>query len=302
MNKFPVPTAATGRGDHLGAWRAVTAVPAMIGSLLLLLVLFGGLGRWEALLLLGWLVAGATAFTRSGERIAVGVGCGFRRPSDAQALALAPLWASALQQSGIAAEGVDLYVKRAQQPNAYAVGGRSVAITTGIVEEHLARRLPADQLVAVLVHELGHHATRATRLTLLSVWLAAPWRLAARLLICLGLAMSGPQSRALSAVIVSAGVIVSVVQAVQLRHWLVAGVLAGVAVLAVICPLVDAAVRRGSELAADRFAAEHGLAIPLATALRGLDAGRGISCGRARRIMAPHPALDRRIEALTAAR
>ncbi|MFP5373268.1 MAG: M48 family metalloprotease, partial [Actinomycetes bacterium] len=83
---------------------------------------------------------------------------------------------------------------------------------------------------------------------------------------------------------------------------LVAGVLAGVAVLAVICPLVDAAVRRRSELAADRFAADHGLAVPLMTALRALDGGCSISCGWTRRIVAPHPAFDRRIEALTAPR
>lgn len=302
MSDSSVSPAAASRSGRFGAWRAVTALPAMVGSLLLLLVLAGGLGLWEALVLLGWLAAGAALFTASGERLAVRVGCGFRRPSAAQAVALAPLWAAALRQSGIAADGVDLYVKRARQPNAYAIGGRSVAVTTGIVEEYLARRLAADELVAVLMHELGHYATRATGLTLLSVWLAAPWRLAVRLLIGLGLAVSGRQPRALSGVVMSTGVIVAVVQAVQHRRWLVAGVLAGVAVLAVICPLVDAAVRRRSELAADRFAAEHGLAIPLTTALRTLDGGRSISCGWARRIVAPHPVFDRRIEALTAAR
>ena len=193
-------------------------------------------------------------------------------------------------------------MKRARQPNAYAVGGRSVAVTTGIVEDYLARRLAADLMVALLLHELGHHATRATRFTLLSVWLAAPWRLTARLLIGLGLAVSGRQPRALSVVAMSAGVIVAVVQAVQHSRWLVAGVLAGVAVLAVICPLVDAAARRRSELAADRFTAEHGLAMPLTTALRTLDGGSSISCGWTRRMVALHPPLDRRIEALTAPR
>lgn len=154
MSESSVPPAAAGRDGRFGAWRALTALPAMVGSLLLLVVLFGGLSRWEALVLLGWLAAGAALFTASGERLAVRVGCGFRRPSTAQAVTLAPLWAAALRQSGIAADGVDLYVKRARQPNAYAVGGRSVAVTTGIVEEHLAHRLAADELVAVLVHDL----------------------------------------------------------------------------------------------------------------------------------------------------
>ena len=38
---------------------AVAAAPAMVGSLLLMLVLLAGLGRWEGLLLLGWLGSGA---------------------------------------------------------------------------------------------------------------------------------------------------------------------------------------------------------------------------------------------------
>ena len=42
---------APGRCGHFGAWRAVTAVPAMVGSVLGPVVLFGGLGRWEALVL-----------------------------------------------------------------------------------------------------------------------------------------------------------------------------------------------------------------------------------------------------------
>lgn len=303
MNEPPMPTAAPGRSGQFGAWRALTAVPAMVGSLLLLVVLSGGLGRWQAPVLLGWLVAGVAMFTRRGERIAVRVGCGFHRPSAAQAATLIPLWTTALRQSGIAAGDVDLYVKRDRQPNAYTVGGHCVAVTTGIVDQYLARRLAADLLVAVLVHELGHHhATRATRLTLLSVWLAAPWRLAARMLLRFMLAVFGRQPRALSVLVVSAGVIVAVVQAVQQRQWLIAGVLAGVAVLTVICPLVDAAASRRGELAADRFAAEHGLAVPLAAALRTLDGGRASSLGWARRAVAPHPDLDRRIDTLMAAR
>jgi hypothetical protein len=34
-------------------------MPAMVGRLLVLVLLFGGLGRWQALVLLGWLAAGA---------------------------------------------------------------------------------------------------------------------------------------------------------------------------------------------------------------------------------------------------
>jgi hypothetical protein len=37
------------------ACRAVIAVPAMVGSVLSILVLFGWMGRWEGLVLLVWL-------------------------------------------------------------------------------------------------------------------------------------------------------------------------------------------------------------------------------------------------------
>jgi len=40
---------------NFGIWRAVAATPAMLASALLLLVLCGGTGRWEGLILLAWL-------------------------------------------------------------------------------------------------------------------------------------------------------------------------------------------------------------------------------------------------------
>ena len=93
---------ASGRGrrpgGHYGTWRAAAAAPAMVGSLLLLLVLFGWLGRWEVIVLTGWLLSGVSVLTRPGERVAVRLGCGFRRPTTAQAVTLAPLWSAALQR------------------------------------------------------------------------------------------------------------------------------------------------------------------------------------------------------------
>lgn len=293
-----VSSAAAPRGCRAGLVRTGTAVPAMLGSLLLLVVLFGWLGRWEAPVLLAWLASGVIVATRAGERVAVRTGCGFRRPSTAQAAALAPLWAAALRQTGIAAGDVDLYVQHSRQANAYAAGGRSVAVTAGVLDAYAAHRLTGEEFVAVLVHELGHHATRATRYALVSMWLAMPWRLAARLVIAVALGLSGRQPRPSLAVVVCAGVGVAVVQAVSRRNWLVAGVLAGVAVLMVLCPLVDAAASRRAEFVADQFAAHRGLAVPLAAALRTLDGQRSASDGWLPRILASHPAVDQRIDAL----
>jgi STE24 endopeptidase len=165
-----------GRGQTVryGLCRAIAGTPAMLGSLLLLLVAFGALDPWAGLLLLGWAACGAVTMTRPGERVAVRAACRFYSPSPALAAALQPPWAAALRMSGTAAIDVDLYVQHDRRPNAYAAGGHSVAVTSRVVEDYQAGRLPEDQMVAVLVHELGHHATRATRSMLLVVWLV-PW-------------------------------------------------------------------------------------------------------------------------------
>jgi STE24 endopeptidase len=274
----------------------------MVGSLLLLLVLLAGLGRWEGLLLLGWLGAGAMVLRPAGERLAVRIACGFRRPTTHQMTFLSPVWAAALQRAGTPAGDVDLYVQHSDEPNAYAAGGRSVAVTSGVLNDFLARRLSQEQMTALLVHELGHRATKATQLGLMSAWLAAPWRLTSRIMTGLAMTLTGAprQPRVLMAVVAAAEVIVAVAQAVAQHHWPVALLIGGIATATLGCPLIDAAVSRRSEYAADRFAAQRGVAPHLADALRVLD--RGAACRRTPMVslLASHPSTSRRVEALTA--
>jgi STE24 endopeptidase len=92
-------------------------------------------------------------FTRVGERCAVALGCVFRRPSRPQSAALEPVWAAALARAGVRREDVDLYVQRSGDLNAYAVGGRSVAVTSGVLHEFLARRLGSAEMESVLLHD-----------------------------------------------------------------------------------------------------------------------------------------------------
>jgi Zn-dependent protease with chaperone function len=69
----------------------------------------------------------------------------------------------------------------------------------------------------------------------------------------------------------------------------------------VICPLTVAALARREDRVADRFAADHGLAQPLAAALRTLQGDhRPASCWT--RLFASHPEIDRRMDALRARR
>ena len=173
-----------------GLWRAVAAAPAMVGSLLLLLACVA-LCRWSAPLLVIWAATAAVLVTRVGERMVVRAACGFHRPSPSQAAALRAAWSRALRVTGTAAGDVELYVQTARVLNACAAGGRSIAVTRRVVDDCATGRLPEDRLVAVLVHELGHHATGPTRALWLVSWLSLPWRLGSSLLIDLASALAG---------------------------------------------------------------------------------------------------------------
>ncbi len=288
------------RAGRYGHWRVVAAVPAIIGSLLLLMWASSALSGWAALLPLAWAACTAAVTTRLGEWMTLRAACGFHRPSPAQSAALQPAWSAALGMTGTAPGDVDLYVQNARLANAYAAGGRSVALTSRALDDYQSGRLPEDQLVAVLVHELGHHATGTARPLLLLSWLAAPWRLTARLLTGVASTLAGRQTRLGLAVVMVAGVAVAVARALHQGQWMPGGVLAFVGLAVVLCPLADAAVSRRSEYAADRFAADHGLALELAAALRVLNDGHRSACGWSR-LLSSHPASEQRIRALQTA-
>jgi STE24 endopeptidase len=294
------PSDARRRVAGLALRRAVAAAPAVLGSLLLMPVSVA-LGRWAALPLLAWAAGAAVLMTRVGERMTVRTLCRFRRPSPGQAAALQPAWATALRLTETAAGDVQLYVQTARAPNAYAAGGRSIAVTSRAVEDYQSGRLPEDQLVAVLVHELGHHATGATRAMLLVSWLTAPWRVARSLLTDLASILAGHQSRRGALIAVVIGLAVAVTRTLHQGQWMVGGVLAFVGLAAVLCPLVDAAISRRAESAADRFVADHGLALELAAALHAMDDGRSAARGWSQRLLASHPTVEQRIRALLAA-
>jgi len=284
---------------RFGAWRTVVALPAMAGSLLLLLVLFGWVGQWEGLVPAGWLAAGAVVFTRAGERFTVTGGFGFRRPSSAQWAVLTSPWDSALARAGIAPDAVDLYVAPGGDVNAYAVGRRSIAVTSGALNELLARRLSNLDIEVVLVHEFGDYATGAAGPTLISTWLALPWRLTSRAVLALGLATVGRrQPIRLLGLVAGTAVIRAVVQAIDQGQATVAVLLSTLVVCAVLCPLADAAISRRAEYTADRFATQHGTGPQLAAALARLDRSRGRRQSWTQAALNRHPNTARRIAAI----
>ena len=108
--------------------------------------------------------------TPVGERQAVRLALGFRPLSTSQRQLLEPVSAAALARCGLPGGAVYWYVQAGRQPNACVAGRRTVAVTQGALDSFLAGRLPADLFAAVLVHELGHHATWAGRYGLAASW------------------------------------------------------------------------------------------------------------------------------------
>ena len=285
--------------SHCGAWRAFTAVPAMIGSAFLLLVLLGWLGTWEGPTLLAWMGCGLLTLTRQGERVAVRVGYGFRPPSAAERSALAPVWSQVLQRCGLPPNRVDLYVQRSGEVNAYAVGSRSVAVTRRVLTDYQAGRINDVLLAPILCHELGHHATRGTRFAPITAWFTLPWRLACGAALRLAVQLAGRQPRGPLAVVVVATVTVAIVQAAQHHAWSNVTVLGSLAFFSIASPATDAALSRASERAADQYAAHVGYGSALAQALHAL-AGEQVRPGRSRMsVFDRHPATHRRIHDLT---
>ncbi len=113
----------------------------------------------------------------------------FRPPTgfDEQSLASVRAWAE--HRCQVPPRRLDWYVREDPAPNAFAAGRPSIAFTTGFLQLLEARRLSHDEAVAVAIHEIGHHATRATKYGLMVEWLSWPWRAAYRALTRLGAAM-----------------------------------------------------------------------------------------------------------------
>lgn len=297
----PVERVARSRRRYYGLGRAVAMSPAVLGGMLLMLVLTAGLRSWAGPALLLWLSGSALVCTRQGERLAVRLAYRFRRPTSQERQLLEPVWNAALGSCAVAGDRLDWYVQPGSHLNACAAGRRSVAVTEGALRGFLAGRVSQRQMQALLAHELGHHATHASRYGLATGWLAAPGRLAFR--VVLGIAETlGAGGRRLGAavpVLFAVGGTIAMVQLVQQRQWVAVAMLLGVAAALVVTPLVDGAVSRASEHAADSYAADAGLAVELASALRLLN-GTAPARRSARVLLDRHPSPDSRLRRLAA--
>lgn len=289
-------------GDRrYGAWRAAAAAPVMLGGLAVVVLLAGGLGPWAPAASLGWLLLAGLWLTRAGERVAVRVAYRYHRPTAAQLATLRAPLALAQARTGIGGGAVDLYVRGGtERINAYAAGRRSIAVSGSVVTALDRGQLTASQVAALLTHEIGHLHTRSTRYGLAVAWLSAPWRLVVALLGGMLRRIVGkvPTARAGLVVLGPVVLVVAAVQGGRQHAWVPLSAMLVAGVLLTVQTLVDAALSRAGERAADGYAVACGLGPDLAAALRSVDRG-GADGGRT--AWSSHPPRERRIRELASA-
>jgi STE24 endopeptidase len=280
--------------------RAAAASPAMVGSLAVVVLLAGGLDAWAPVVPLAWLAAAPIWLSTAGERLAVRVAFGYRRPGKHARDMLNAALETARTRCDVDADSFDVYVRpRATVLNAHAAGRRSVAVTAGLVNALARGMLSPAEGGALLTHEIGHLQTRDTRYGLAVAWSTAPWRAVAAVFGGLVRLIVGkvPTARAAVLVLWPLVLVVTAVQAVQQHAWVPLAVLATVAVVLAVQPIIDAALVRAGERAADDYAIWLGAGPDLAAALSRMSS----SPGEAGRLRDTHPARAARIARLAAA-
>ena len=165
----------------LGGCGAIVALLATIASTGVMLVVLVWLGRWQGLGLLAWLGTGPITATRPGERAAARLAHGFRRLSPDERSVLDPLWGQVLNRCRVPRTRWTCTCSAGV--NAYAVGGRSAALTSQVLNDYRAGRIDGELLAGIMCHELGHLAARGARIRPITSWLAMPWRLFLRVVL-----------------------------------------------------------------------------------------------------------------------
>jgi Zn-dependent protease with chaperone function len=140
------------RPDASSLLHFVVTLPAVLSGLAVM-VLVGNLmlpsAAWVVPVL--WVASGAVLFAPPVEFLVTRICFPVSRPGHLELSVLVPAWQSVCGVAGFNGAKYHLLVEESDQPNAFAAGGRTVAVTRP------ALRLPPAELQAVLAHELGHH-------------------------------------------------------------------------------------------------------------------------------------------------
>ncbi|MFF1694430.1 M48 family metalloprotease [Streptomyces sp. NPDC058257] len=251
--------------DATALGRIILYLPGTLMSLLVLLLISGGLDAWVGIpfwiLPLVWLLSGAMVFHRPTEDFCARYLLRLQRPMPEEYARLAPVWREVTARAGVDGQAYELWVEDSEDLNAYAACGHIVGVTRFALD-----RLPSSQLAAVLAHELGHHAGGHVWVSLLGYWYALPGRAAwyaIRLIAAYAWAFTSYFSWAASAALVLIICIISYTTVTRLY---------GLPLVLLVTPYLIAAVGRRAELRADQHAAALGFAPMLAQVLQAMHA------------------------------
>lgn len=255
-------------------FRLLNAIPAVLLSAMLVTITFSWLAAYTPAAVAAWLLGGPLLLQHGRvERFVVRALYHFRAPTGRDADWLDWLKTRSEQLGALPAGPFDWYVLDDVRPNAYAAGRRSIAVTTGLLRRLYARHLTKEELLASALHEVGHHVTGGVRHGLVLWWLTWPWQTVHRFTFGLGprLPFSG-----------AGELLMPIILAIAMWQigseggpaWRVVSeivILAAIAVAIYVRPLVDAAISRASERAADTYVARLGVGPALASARQQLD-------------------------------
>lgn len=239
-----------------------------------------------------WISSGAVLLVPSFEPTLSRLMFHVRQPTPDEMRYLWQPWQAVCHGAGIDPGRYVLMVEDSDELNAFAAGGRTVAVT------QTSLRLPPKQLEAVLAHELGHHLSGHPAVGILSWWYALPARgvafligIAVRVILTVAemFARFGGGVGALVALLLSL-IVLTMVAFVGL--WLL--------LIPLTAPLLALASRVG-ERRADRTAAELGYGPHLVEVLhRWIAEGGHRPASVKARLLASHPTPTDRIHHLHA--
>lgn len=289
-----VPRGRSGsRLDASAGVDLVIVLPLLVSSLFVVALLGRALTPatpWLVPLL--WALSGAVVFLPWLD-VVTSLSLRLRRPTAVERARFEPLWERVCERADVADWRYSLWIQNSHEVNAMATGGRVVAVTTA------ALRLPPARLEAVLAHELGHHLSGHTTISMLKWWYGIPARLVVwlvglvvRFVLAVGrlFLAFGNTAVALGSVVVA---LVLLLLLFVVNPWLL--------LAPVLAPLLAWSSRR-AELHADRVAADLGYGRSLLEVLRGwLRDGHDEARARAglrARMLASHPSCADRIRRL----
>ncbi|MBM7771769.1 STE24 endopeptidase [Actinokineospora baliensis] len=250
---------------------------------------------WVVWVVVGvWVLSGGITFLPAVESGLARLMFDMRVPTAVELGRVRPLWESVCAAAGVDSARYTLWVEQSKELNAFAAGGRTVAITRRALD------LPPRSLEAILAHELGHHLSGHSRASLLAWWYELPaqaaiWLVGMAMRVVLVVASAfarfGSAAGALAGVLLALTLLVGLI---ALNPWLL--------LMPLLSPLL-AWSRRLGEYRADATAARFGYGPDLVNVLSGwLSAEHGVRRSFRVRMLSNHPATADRIRRLRAGR